>query len=366
MFGYRSTTKHRQLGLFGFVVIATIVLLPTASAQDFRASWGSQGSGQGEFNGPMRDAAVDSEGNAYVTDTGNNRVQKFTDTGQFITEWGSTGLGDGQFRDPHGVAIDGDDFVYVTDSVNNRVQKFTGAGTYVLQWGGAGAGPGQFNWPLGIEVDGAGFVYVADNNNGRIQKFTAAGVYVTEWGVNGLAKGTSLVRFCNVWGIAFIGNTMYATDSCGLVYSFTTSGEVLGSWVIERDDPEGIAVDGAGNIYVTVDDAILIFDENGDLVDEILGFGTDLFCDVSGLVYTSPGFVYVTDGCLHKVTKFIALGNGAPTVSCGEALAIIDLYLLLQQQNEGEEEPPKQAATHLGDLTVLALAVAVVYRRRRR
>jgi tripartite motif-containing protein 71 len=60
--------------------------------------------------------AVDSNGYVYVADQENNRVQKFTSTGSFITKWGSQGSGDGQFYFPVGVAVDSNGYVYVAES----------------------------------------------------------------------------------------------------------------------------------------------------------------------------------------------------------------------------------------------------------
>ena len=55
----------------------------------------------------------------------NNRIQKFDSSGNFITKWGSNGSGDGQFNGPQGVAVDGSGNVYVVDAYNHRIQKFT-------------------------------------------------------------------------------------------------------------------------------------------------------------------------------------------------------------------------------------------------
>ena len=68
--------------------------------------------------------AVDSSGNVYVADSGNNRIQKFDPNGTFITKWGTSGSGNGQFDGPDGIAIDDSGNVYVADWNNNRIQKF--------------------------------------------------------------------------------------------------------------------------------------------------------------------------------------------------------------------------------------------------
>jgi len=87
------------------------------------------------------------------------------------TTWGSFGSGDGQFNVAVGVATDGSGNVYVADSRNYRIQKFDASGTFLYTWGKFGSGDGQFNPPFGVATDGSGNVYVADTQNNRIQKF---------------------------------------------------------------------------------------------------------------------------------------------------------------------------------------------------
>jgi DNA-binding beta-propeller fold protein YncE len=73
--------------------------------------------------------------------------------------------------------------VYIVDQKNYRIQKFMNDGTYILKWGSSGSGPGQFNNPRGIAVDADGNIFVADSDNRRIQKFSpATPVEGTTWG----------------------------------------------------------------------------------------------------------------------------------------------------------------------------------------
>ena len=69
--------------------------------------------------------AVDSAGNVYVADRGNDRIQKFTSAGVFLAEWGIFGTGEGEFNTLQGVAVDGAGNVYVADTKNDRIQKFS-------------------------------------------------------------------------------------------------------------------------------------------------------------------------------------------------------------------------------------------------
>ncbi|MBI5777278.1 MAG: SMP-30/gluconolactonase/LRE family protein, partial [Nitrospirae bacterium] len=155
---------------------------------EFIMQWGSFGANDGQFYFP-RGVAVDSaDGAVYVVDMGNHRIQKFdTSTNvlpQLITKWGG-GLGPGhasdpraqepgQLRSPWGIAVDGQGDVYVSDTGNQRVQKFDREGNFITQWGGYGNGTGQFNFPYGITVDARGSVFVVDSANTRVQQFMPA------------------------------------------------------------------------------------------------------------------------------------------------------------------------------------------------
>src|SRR5262249_35609023 len=120
------------------------------------------GSGNGEFNAPLG-VALDGGGNLFVVDYGNNRVQKFTSTGIYLTQWAG-------FVDPVGAAIDGAGNVYVTQWGNARVRVFTNNGVSITDFGTPGSGPGEFIGPVGVAVDSGRNVYVSDLNN-RVQKF---------------------------------------------------------------------------------------------------------------------------------------------------------------------------------------------------
>src|SRR5919199_395072 len=126
---------------------------------------GSYGTGNGQFISPAG-IAIDSANNVYVTDAGNNRIQKFSNNGTFITTWGSYGTGNGQFNSAKDIDLDSIDSVYVTNSNtasgSNPVQKFSNNGTFITTWGYEGSGNGQFISPAGIAIDSANNVYVSD------------------------------------------------------------------------------------------------------------------------------------------------------------------------------------------------------------
>jgi len=136
----------------------------------FSSSFGSVGSGDGQFRAPW-DVAFDSKGNVYITDFKNDRIQVFTAEGKFLRKFGKKGSGNGELYSPTGISIDSNDVVYVADNSNHRVSMFTCEGRFLRCFGTEGEGPGQFSYCLGIAVDRDGLVLVCDFGNNRIQIF---------------------------------------------------------------------------------------------------------------------------------------------------------------------------------------------------
>jgi len=145
---------------------------------------------------------LDAKGNIYVTNvypfSGGFNVVKFNGHGKYLATIGSAGNGDGQFNDPEGIAIDSDGNIYVADSGNNRVEKFNEDGVYQSQFGSAGSGDGQFNSPVGIAFSADGQIYVTDVGNSRVEEFDGKGSYRGQFGSYGQGNG----EFSNPLGIA--------------------------------------------------------------------------------------------------------------------------------------------------------------------
>ena len=158
----------------------------------FKGQWGSTGTGDGQFKEPDG-IAVDSDGNVYVVDTNNHRIQKFTRKGVFLDKWGSYGSGDGQFNHPTGITVDSNDDIYVTDEKNHRIQKFSRTGDFTTKWGSYGSGNGQFKHPYGMAVESDDDIVVVDMVNCRIQKFTSDGDFIRKWGHMGVVMDNLIV-----------------------------------------------------------------------------------------------------------------------------------------------------------------------------
>ena len=181
-----------------------------------------------------------------------------------------------RFQKPIGVAVDSAGNVYVADSWNRTIRKVTPAGVVTTLAGSAGIrgsadGTGsaaRFDYPTGVAVDSSGNIYVADQ--ARIRKVTSAGVVTTlagSYGVNGSTDGTgSAALFHSLYGVALdAAGNVYVTDSynhtirkvtsAGVATTLAgkayTSGSSNGTGSAARfNNPTGIAVDGSGNVYV--------------------------------------------------------------------------------------------------------------------
>ena len=118
---------------------------------------------------------VDSSGYVYAASHWGHFVAKYEltegDTYTEVLRWGTQGHGDGQFYYPISVTVDSDGNIYVTNSEDDRVQKFTNDGTFITSWGSTGTGAGEFDTPWDIAVDSMGIVYVTEQYNHRIQLF---------------------------------------------------------------------------------------------------------------------------------------------------------------------------------------------------
>lgn len=191
---------------------------------------GAAGSGDGEFNQPTA-VAVDPSGNAYVADTGNDRIQKFTGSGAYLSQWGTHGSGAGQIDLAQGVDVDSAGNVYVADYGNRRIDVFSDTGTFKRAWGWgvqngssslqtctsgcqaglSGTGDGEFIAMSSVATDSFNNVYVPDCSREDIQVFRPTGDFVKKWGSSGAGDG----EFDCPGYVSTDGSLIYASDSNG-------------------------------------------------------------------------------------------------------------------------------------------------------
>jgi DNA-binding beta-propeller fold protein YncE len=136
-------------------------------SQNHIKAFGGQGGDPGQFLFPTY-VALDSQGNLYVADTLNARLQVFDPDGQYVRTIGERGDAFGMFDKPKGVALDAFNNIYVVDSGWSNVQIFNQQGQVLLFFGGRGRFPGFLFNPTGIAIDRDNRIYVADAFNGRV------------------------------------------------------------------------------------------------------------------------------------------------------------------------------------------------------
>lgn len=331
--------------------------------------------------------AADGAGNIYAADMANQTIRKITPDGVVTTLAGSPGLqGDddgtgsaARFRNPRAVASDAGGTVYVADTGSSTIRKITPGGvvtTFAGQAGVSGSADGtgsaaRFNGLYGIAADNSGNVYVADANNQTIRRITSAGVVTTlagQAGVTGSADGTgSTARFFypNAVAVDGAGNVYVADRLNNTVRKITPSGVVttLAGLALRRgsddgtgenarfEDPSGIAVDTAGNVFVAdsgnstirkVTPAGVVTTIGGapGVAGGLDGIGAAAqLCYPYGIAVSPTGLLYVSENNTNRIIK----GSALPDIAV-EQPAGADLVSAMSTVDFGTV-PPGQSAS---------------------
>ncbi len=347
-------------------------ITPAGAVTTFAGRAGVAGASNGSaasatFNTPAG-VAVDSAGNVYVSDTGNQLIRKISASGVVTTLAGSVGVAgssDGtgsaaMFNLPAQIAVDGSSNILVVDSGNSTIRKVSAAGVVTTLAGSPGSfgardGTGSaasFNAPTGLALDSAGNVYVGDGGNKTIRKITPAGVVTTlagTPGANGSADGTgSAASFSNPFALSSdASGTLYVTDrenntirkitSAGAVSTFVGAPKIQGSAdgsgvAATFNVPIGVAVDAANNVYVgdffnstvrkiTPNGVVTTFAGAAGQTGAADGLGSAArFVTPQGVAVDGAGNVYVADKSANTIRKISPAGSvstlaGSPGVS---------------------------------------------------
>ena len=317
--------------------VAQVIVVPSISTVAGNGYPSYSGDGISATSAELNDppgVAVDSAGNIYIADQGNNRIRKVDTSGNISTVAGNgTGgySGDGgaaisaELYDPTGVAVDSAGNIYIADSSNNRIRKVNtsgnistvaGNGTGGYSGDGAAATSAELYDPTGVAVDSAGNIYIAEQNNNRIRKVSTSG---------------------NISTVAGNGTKGYSGDGGAAISA-------------ELNQPAGVAVDSAGNIYIAdyVNHSIRKVDTSGKIStvagdgpgngsyngDGILATSAELYYP-SGVAVDSAGNIYIADTINYRIRKVDAstgyistvAGNGAHYGSIGDGGAAISAQL---------------------------------------
>ncbi|HEX5762133.1 MAG TPA: DUF6531 domain-containing protein [Solirubrobacterales bacterium] len=264
--------------------------------------FGSVGAGPGQFSQP-RAVAVDDEGDVWVADTSNHRVQEFDSEWNPIRQLGSFGTAAGQFSSPSGVAVDPAGNVWVADTGNHRLQKFDAEGGFLLQVGSQGSANGQFKSPGGVATDAQGGVWVADTSNHRIQQLDSQGQFISKFGSQGAANGqlsapggAALDAQGNVWVADTFNSRVQQFDSQG---GFIRKFGIQGSGDGQLGFPQGLAIDRSGDVWVadTANHRVQGFSATGKYLTKFgsLGSGEGQLSSPRGIAATPDGNLLIAD-----------------------------------------------------------------------
>ena len=291
--------------------------------------------------------AVDGAGNLYIADQNNHRLRKVDSTGTIDTVAGTGESGFGgdngaaataQLSYPSGVAVDGAGNLYIADSGNHRIRRVDSTGTITTVAGtgkygfGGNGGPAvqaQLNYPAGVAVDEAGNLYIADSGNHSIRKVDVTGT------IDAVA-GTGESGFSGDNGAAATAQLSYpsgvAVDGAGNLYIADT-----GNVSIRKVDSTGtittvtdargynssidVAVDGAGNLYIADTHRIRKVDATGTITtvagaSDISSYAGDggpagkaLLYSPGGVAVDNAGNLYIADSGNHSIRKIDATGT---------------------------------------------------------
>ncbi len=302
--------------------------------------------GTAQLNSPSG-VAVDGSGNVYIADTQNHRIRRVDATGMIITiaGTGESGYsGDGgpavaaRLNAPAGVAVDGSGNLFIADTVNERIRRVDSSGniTTIAGTGMGYSGDGgpavaaQLSAPAGIAVDGSGNLYIADDFNRRIRRVDAFGIITTiagtgERGFSGDGGPAIEAQVSNPTGVAMdgAGNLYIADWGNGRVRRVDTEGIITtiagggsggdGGPAVEArlNGPEGVAVDSAGNVYIA-HHRIRRVDPLGTITTSAGGGGWGFSGDggpavqarlrsPEGVAVDGLGNVYIADSANHRI-----------------------------------------------------------------
>ncbi len=247
------------------------------------------------------DVALDDDNNVYIVVYGYHCISVFDQNGsnvRTIGTAGGTGTADGQFSNPYGIAVKGD-IMYVADTSNNRIQKLTLDGKFISKFGSSGSGNGQLNYPRGIAIDNVGRVFVSEAKNQRVSVFQSDGEFSHH--IQGNAADNSAL--VSPWGLAFDneGNLHVADYSSNSIKVFTPEGNFVsqyGSGIIQY--PAGIAIDDEGFTFIGEHSSrLIILNAQHQQVHIIQNFNY-----VAGVCTDKDGNVFVCDHNNYRVMKY--------------------------------------------------------------
>ena len=347
-------------------------IIETVAGNGTRGDGGDGGAAvEAQLNYP-RDMAVDGAGNLYFADSSNESIRKVDAAGVISTVAGDRTRGRGysgdggaavgaQLNSPSGVALDGAGNLYIGDHFNQRIRKVdaagvistvAGDGTYGYGGDGGPAVAAQLGNPADVALDGAGNLYIVDGHNNRIRKVDAAGVITTvagdgTRGFGGDGGPATAAYLDRPYGVALDGaGNLYIgdegnerirkVDAAGVITTVAGDGtrgfggDGGPATAAQLSFPHGVAVDGAGNLYIAdmfnqrirkVDAAGVISTVAGD---GTWGYGGDggaaVAAQLAGptnVALDDAGNLYIADSGNDRIRRLTPPAMPPPSISAG-------------------------------------------------
>ena len=316
--------------------------------------------------------AVDANGNIYIADTYNNRIRKKNiTTGKVstIAGTGTTGFsGDNglavlaMINNPTGIALDTAGNIYIADQGNNRIRKINittgkintvaGNGTAGYSGDAAAATLAKLNSPTALALDNAGNIYIADYSNHCIRKVTKATGKITTFagtgnaGYSGDGAAANLAELNNPGGVAVdeTGNVFVADQgnfvirkisaATGNISTFAGTGtqgfagDGAAAIAADLDSPSGVAVDTSGNVYITeLGNRVRVVTISNGNINTVAGTGTANYSGDGSIAVAAEinmpfssfvaenGDLYIADTYNHCIRKVKASDGKISTVA---------------------------------------------------
>jgi sugar lactone lactonase YvrE/type II secretory pathway pseudopilin PulG len=234
----------------------------------------------------------------YVVDHNLDRVQKFNSSGSYLSQFGSQGGGNGQLWNPNGMTVDSSGNIWVADATNARLEEFNSSGSYLSQFSSPGIGNGQTASMSDLAFDASGNIWVTDTGNNRVQKLSSSFSWILTIPPSGCtgsgwpvcAASSTNGRFNNPNGIAVDsgGNVWVVDANNNRVQKFNSSGTFLlgigsgyqsaggsigasGTGNGQFSSPSELAIDGGGDVWVedSSNNRVQEFNSSGTYMSQI-------------------------------------------------------------------------------------------------
>jgi sugar lactone lactonase YvrE len=272
---------------------------------------GRFGTGRLYFDDPV-DLSVNEDGDLFILDAGNYRIQVMDEDGDFLRKWNLRESSKEGFDEPVALAMSFDeDFLVVLDSDDGEIRRYDLEGNFLNSFGESGIRKGTLDEPVDLAVDSLGYIYVLDRGRGKVLKFHRSGTFVDEWG----KRGRGDKNFDDPISIA------YSDELTGIIYVLDMGKRALLKFQRDGDFreiipiPKGIVEDGANMLKIESDkdNNLFILDAGlGKLVRlEPRSFSVYLLAtdqqqlkQPRGLAIDADSNVYISDIKRNRVFRF--------------------------------------------------------------